>query len=127
MAKLSAVSAASTDAERVLTQATLRAADTLGINQGQLAVILGLSESTISRQRKGQITLDPALKSWELAALFVRLFRGLDALMGGDDDASHAWLANPNLHLKGVPLERIMSVTGLVEVVAYVDAFRAKV
>jgi hypothetical protein len=77
--------------------------------------------------RKGLYHLSPGDKSWELAANFVRLFRSLDALMGGDEAATRSWLRTYNTSLHGVPAELIESVTGLVNAVAFVDAFRAKV
>ena len=122
-----ATSISSSEASRVLTQAVLKAADLLGIKQNRLASIIGVSTSSITRMRQNSTVLDPRDKSWELATLFVRLFRGLDALMGSDDEASKKWLASYNAYLRGKPLELIVTTQGLVNVVAHVDAFRAKV
>ena len=36
-------------------------------------------------------------KSFELALLFIRLFRSLDAIVGGDEAVARAWLRNENL------------------------------
>ena len=70
---------------------------------------------------------EPKILHWELAALFVRLLRGLDAITGGDDGSAEAWLRNFNTDLHSVPAARIQSVKGLVETVSYVDARRAGV
>ena len=109
----------------VLTRATLRAAEMLGLARKDLAVVLGVSPSTLSRL--DDRPLDAARKAGELAVLFVRLFRSLDALLGGDTDKAKAWLHARNTHLGGVPAERIRTVTGLVDVIEYLDAMRGKV
>ena len=62
----------------------------------------------------------------QLALLFLRLYRSLDALVGGDDARARAWLSAPNGHLGGVPAERMMTVEGLVDVVQYLDAMRGR-
>jgi transcriptional regulator with XRE-family HTH domain len=111
----------------VLSRATLRAAAFLGVAQTDLALVLGLSEATISRLANGQRALEPDSKSWQLAALFVRLFRSLDAIVGSDDLAARAWLRSENLALGGMPLELIRDVAGLVRTVDYLDAARARV
>ena len=77
----------------VLGKAVVRAADLLGLTQKELSRILGVSEATASRLRSDKYRLSPdRAKEWELARLFVRLFRSLDALWG-HDDVARAWLA----------------------------------
>ena len=115
------------DASAVLAMAALRAADGLALSQADLARVLGLSPATVSRLAHGQKRLEPASKPFELAALFVRLFRSLDAIVGSDDAAARAWLRSPNLVLGGVPLELIRDLTGLVRTVDYLDAARARI
>ncbi len=113
------------DDGRVVTQALLRASSRLGVSQKAVARIIGVSEATVSRLQSGRLTLDPADKAFELAVLFLRLFRSLDALLGGDEAAARAWLRGPNLALGDAPIARIQTVTGLVDVVAYLDSRRA--
>jgi len=109
----------------VVTKATLRAADRLDIKNNVLARIVGLSEPTISRMRKGQYTLERGQKAFELAVLFVRLFRALDAIVGGDDTVASEWLKNHNTAFNDTPLEIIQSVSGLTNVIGYLDSRRA--
>ena len=112
---------------RVLGKAVVRAADLLGLTQRELARILGVSEATASRLRADRYRLSPdRAKEWELARLFVRLFRSLDALWG-HDDVARAWLESPNLALGTRPRDLLTSVEGLVRVVAYLDAARGRV
>ncbi len=110
----------------VLTKALLRAGERLGLNQAEIGRIIGLSPASVSRMRRHDRCLEADSKSWELAALLVRLYRSLDALMGGDLKAARAWLRSPNRDLGGTPLERLASIEGLVGVVGYLDSFRAQ-
>jgi len=109
----------------VLAKAVLSAAGRLGMRSRQLATVLGSSEASISRLQHGR-GLEPESKEGELALLFLRLYRSLDALVGGDDAKARAWLASPNEHLASIPAERIKTVEGLVDVVQYLDAMRGR-
>ncbi|MBX3247690.1 MAG: DUF2384 domain-containing protein [Myxococcales bacterium] len=111
------------DPAEVLTTATLRVAAKLGLSQRALSDILGVSPATLSRLGRGR-TIDPTRKEGELAVLLVRVFRSLDALVGGDEAKARAWLDAENTHLGGVPRERLRTVQGLVDVVGYLDAMR---
>ncbi|HEY7230585.1 MAG TPA: MbcA/ParS/Xre antitoxin family protein [Pseudolabrys sp.] len=113
------------DESKVVTKATLRAAERLRITNAALAKIIGLSEPTISRMSKGAYLLPPESKSFELAVLFVRFYRSLDGIIGGDDSVAADWLKNRNTALDGVPLELIQSISGLTNVTEYLDSRRA--
>lgn len=110
----------------VLTKATIRAADLLGLKAAELAVVLGVSAPTVSRMKRGAYQVERGTKAFELAVLFVRMFRGLGALTAGDDHVAKAWLRSHNLALGATPLARIQTVAGLTEVVMYVDSRRAQ-
>ncbi|MCG7503508.1 MbcA/ParS/Xre antitoxin family protein [Mesorhizobium retamae] len=111
----------------VITKATLRAAERLDVTARALSMIIGVSEATVSRMRKNEFLLDKGSKPFELAVLFIRLFRSLDAITGGDETVARTWLRNVNTALGGKPLEKILTVSGLVDVIAYLDARRALV
>ena len=113
------------EAGAVLTKAALRAADRLGLSGRQLADIVGVSEATVSRWKRGDSLLEPGSKPFELAALLVRTFRSLDAITGGDEAVARRWLAAPNTALAARPVERMTQVQGLVDVTTYLDARRA--
>ncbi len=110
----------------VLTRAALRASEIGGLTQKELAAIIGLSPATLSRLSSGTTRLRPGSKEGELAILFVRIFRSLDSLVGGEPASIRAWLHAYNHHLHGVPLELMQSVRGMVDVAAYLDAIRGK-
>lgn len=110
----------------VLTRAVLRAAELLGVPRKSLARVLGVSAASLSRLSATR-TISPDSKEGELALLFVRVFRSLDSLMGGDEVAAREWLHARNDHLGGVPAELIQNVAGLVHVAQYLDAMRGRV
>ena len=112
---------------RVLSSAFVRAGRFLGVPQAELAAVIGVSGATLSRLANRQKQLDSGSKAWQLAALFVRLFRSLDAIVGSDDAAARAWLRGDNHALGGVPLELIREPAGLVRAVDYLDAARARI
>ena len=109
----------------VVTKGVMRAADRLALPNRVLAVVLGVSEATVSRMGAGTYQLDPDGKPFELAVLLLRLYRSLDAIVGGDLLVAREWLNNDNTALAAKPITLIESVTGLVHVVAYLDAHRA--
>lgn len=111
----------------VVSKAVLRAAGRLGLANKALARILGLSEASVSRMGSGAYVLTPEDKSFELAILFLRLFRSLDAIVAGDEAAARAWLTHDHAVLGGAPGVLIQSLAGLVNVVGYLDARRALV
>ena len=113
------------EAPEVLRKALIAAGERLGLRGKELAVVIGASEASVSRLRSGR-GLDPATKEGELALLFVRLYRSLDALVGGDDAKARTWLHAENDHLGGVPAERIRTIEGIVDVVQYLDAMRGR-
>jgi len=115
------------DQAAVLTRATLRAASQLGLTNKLLATVIGVSEATVSRMRTGDYMLHPGHKSFELAVLFVRLYRSLDAIVGGDDVVAGAWLKHPNTVLDAEPIALIQTVPGLMNVIQYLDSRRAVV
>jgi hypothetical protein len=117
---MSSTAIATSALDQVLTKATLRAGKALGLNQAQIGVVVGRDRTSL---RRG---LDPDSKAGELAALLIRLYRSLYALVGGDPEAMVHWMGTENQHTGGVPREQIRQVTGLVAVLEYVDAIRGK-
>ncbi len=127
MANRAAKTRPAPDPAAVLSRATVRAARFLAVAQADLAQVIGVSEATLSRLANGRKQLEPGSKPWQLAALFVRLFRSLDAIVGSDDAAARAWLRSANNSLGGVPLALIRDPAGLVRTVDYLDAARARI
>lgn len=110
---------------RVITVAVLRASATLGLSGKELGRVLGVSESSVSRMRRGDYRLDESSQAFELAALFIHLFRSLDAITAGDSKVARAWLRNENRALGGRPIEQIQTISGLTHDLAYLGSQRA--
>ena len=91
-----------------------------------LGTIIGVSPAAVSRATHDG-RLPDAPKVIELATLFVRVFRSLDAIVGGDEATARAWLRNPNTVLGGAPLDAMKTVAGLLSTLAYLDSRRALV
>jgi hypothetical protein len=107
----------------VLAKATMSAARRLAMTNRELAHMLGSSEASISRLTRDR-TVRLGSAEARLALLFVRLFRSLDTVVGGDESQARAWFRAPNHHVGGIPADRVQSVEGLVDVVHYLDAIR---
>ncbi|MBM3954531.1 MAG: DUF2384 domain-containing protein [Planctomycetes bacterium] len=112
--------------EAVLTKAFLRAGERLEVPRAVLARVVGRSQPTLSRMYAGGYELEEGTKEWELALLFVRLYRSLDSIVG-TDEAARAWLTGSHPALGGIPLDLVQTTEGLVRVVHYLDAHRAVV
>lgn len=113
--------------EAVVSKAVLRSAERLGVSNRLLGKVIGVSEASVSRMARGQFALESGEKAYELSLLFIRLFRSLDSIVGGDEATARAWLRNENLALGGKPIAMIETVPGLVNVLDYLDAQRAVV
>ena len=111
----------------VLTKAAMRAGARLGLSGKLLSDVLGISEAQVSRMRNGEADLSEKTKAFELAALLVRVFRSLDAIVGGDEAAAKAWITSENTALGARPIDRMVSIQGLADVVTYLDARRAPI
>jgi hypothetical protein len=112
---------------QALTKATLRAAQKLGLKSRTLSAVVGLSEATISRMKKGEYCLERGDKAFELSVLLVRLYRSLDAIVSGDERVAKEWLQNENLALRDAPINLIQNITGLIDVIQYLDSRRARI
>ena len=111
----------------IVSKAAIRAAERLGVPQRDLGTIIGLSESTVSRMKTGDFPLDRDPKAFELSLLFIRLYRSLDAIVGGNTAAAASWLKSYNTALDTRPVDAIRSITGLMNVIEYLDSRRAPI
>ena len=112
------------DADAVLAKALLNTREQLGLTQQELADIIGVHRTAISRWAEGGLRVHS--KTGELALLLVRVYRSLFALFGGNLSDMQHFLRTDNRHLDAPPLSLMMQVQGLVRVVEYLDAIRGK-
>ena len=115
------------DRRKVLTKALINAAELTGLKKSTVGEVVGLSAPTITRMYGGAYLLKSSGKEWDAARLFIRLYRGLDAITAGDEHSLKSWMRSDNLDLRAKPIDLIKELSGLVHTVDYVDAYRAKV
>lgn len=114
------------DAKAVLAKALLRAQQAMSLENQQMATILGVNRTTLSRMYQTQ-QIDPEQNPGRLAALVLRIYRSVHTLMGGDTGNLQHWLRTPNRALaEQSPLELMRTIDGLVSVAQYCDAMRGR-
>lgn len=116
--------AAPTNEAIVLSKAIIFVAKNLRLNQREISEIVGASKSEISRLYNGTSQLSPHTKEGECALLLIRLYRSLDALLGEDENQCQEWFKTYNSHLGEIPINLSKKISGLVEIVVYLDAMR---
>lgn len=115
-----------TQPDVVLAKAVLKAAEQLGLKQAELAAVLGVHRTAVSRLKQ-HLSLDPKSKQGELALLLIRIARAVFALTGGDIDWIRHFMHTPNKVTGGIPAQQIQTIQGLMQVLQFVDALRGKV
>lgn len=109
----------------VLMKAFDNACNELGVNRVNKSKILGVNASTLSR--KSGIGFPPQSKTGELQLHFIRLYRSLFAISGGDKEFMSHWYSTMNNDLHGTPMDLCQSIRGLFSVNQYLDAMRGKI
>jgi len=109
----------------VLSKALLKASKQLTLTQAELAKVIGMHRTDISRLKQ-YLDLQPETKQGELALLLISAARALYALAGGDNVWIKHFMRSNNRLTGGVPAEQIQTVQGLVKVVICLDALRCK-
>ena len=116
------------DRSRVLSTAVVEAARRLGLGSTDLTAIIGTSQPSASRLLNGKYFIPEGSKTWELSAHFIRLYRSVSSLVGGNDELARSWLKSGNQAFDNRhPLEVVKRVDGLLHVCEYLDAHRARV
>jgi uncharacterized protein (DUF2384 family) len=114
------------DAELV-THAFVEAGRELGFTLAQMASVIGVSESTMKNYSRGAATIGSA-KDQELSLGFIRVYRALFAILGGNREQIRHWMKTPNRHLNNqVPTDLAGNYQGLAELNVYLDAMRGRV
>jgi len=114
-----------TDPNIIVLKAFSNACKELGVSRDEASLIVGVDKATLNRNKnKG---FDPKTKTGELCLQFVRLYRSLFAIAGGDKEFMRHWINTHNTALSGKPLELAFSILGLIQVNEYLDAMCGKV
>jgi|TARA_A100001391_G_scaffold205463_1_gene207441 transcriptional regulator with XRE-family HTH domain len=110
-------------APHVLATALLNAGTQLNLNHSELAAVLGLHRSAISRLKQNR-QLKPDSKQGELALMLIRIHQALHALNDGNLPWMQHFMHSPN-HLTGqVPAHQIQNIEGLFKVMLCVEALQ---
>ena len=113
---------------RIVTGALLKAADLLDLTQAEVGEMVGVSASTVSRMKDRRAQLEAGSKPYQLATLFLRAWRSLDAIVGSNDTTARQWIRSPNAGLNEArPIDLLGRPEGLVRVCDYLDARRGRV
>lgn len=113
--------------QSVVSKAMLRAAEKLSVSNVELSQIVDISTPRLSKISHMEAEINSSKKEFELALFFIRIYRSLDAIVGGDDKIAAKWLRNHNTALKAVPIERMKKIDGLIDVLSYLDSRRARI
>ncbi|MFK8020188.1 MAG: antitoxin Xre/MbcA/ParS toxin-binding domain-containing protein [Pseudomonadales bacterium] len=114
------------NAKSVLAKALYRAQVAMGVENQQMADILGVNRTTLARVYQTE-NIDPEQNAGRLAAIVLRVYRSVHTLMGGDTKNIQHWLNTPNhAFADQIPLQVMKSVDGLVSVAQYCDAMRGR-
>lgn len=110
------------DASAVLTKATLRAAQELGLSDAQLAAALHVRSVMISGLHHGAQLIAPETQAWARATLLLHIHRKLVAFLGSDPASLRTWLLASNSALESSPIGLLVACGGLERVHEYLCA-----
>lgn len=105
-------------------KAAVRAATHLGLPLSTLAAILDYPVSRIEAAGEG-LRLLPNSVAFAKAVTFIRMYRSLDSLMGGDEYSARTWLTSRNTSLQARPVDLLATQDGFQNVINYLDSRRA--
>ncbi|KAI2694362.1 MbcA/ParS/Xre antitoxin family protein [Pseudomonas sp. TNT3] len=114
----------SSTANAVLGKAFIRAGEGLGLDDSDLAAVLGEQVSNVLHLRHGHELLQPCTEAWSRALLVVDFYQSLLTLVGTEQKAK-IWLNSQNRGLSGLPRNFITCRMGLEQVVQYLAASRS--
>jgi hypothetical protein len=113
------------DKAGVLMKAFKNACQHLGVSNEEAGDILGVNKSTLNRNSLSGFPLNS--KTSELQLHFVRLYRSLFSIAGGDFDFMKHWYRTDNEVLNNVPAVLCTRIEGLIRTTEYLDAMRGKI
>ncbi len=112
-------------ADVVLAKAVLKASEQLGLKQKELANVLGVHQTFVSRLKQNP-KLSPSSKRGELALILIRIALALSALTGGDEVWIRRFMHSQNSVTNGIPANQVETVQGLMIVLRFVEGIRGK-
>jgi hypothetical protein len=110
---------------QLVMKAFVNACDSLSISREVICKMLGVNPATYSRNKSSGFSQNT--KTYELQLQFIRLYRSLYALAGGNSDFMQHWLTTQNKAINGIPEQLVQSIEGLIRTNEYLDAMRGKI
>lgn len=110
--------------EETLSKATSRAARGLGLTAPLLAKVLGVDEDSALLLLEGEFSLKANSHEGFIARELIRIFVGLDLLVGHDESSRLSWLTSFNKAFDEHPLALIQTSDGRSRMIEYLDLIR---
>lgn len=110
--------------EETLSKATSRAARGLGLTASMLAKVLGMDEDSALLLLEGEFSLKVNSHEGFIARELIRIFVGLDQLVGHDESSRLSWLTSFNKAFDEHPLTLIQTSDGRSRMIEYLDLMR---
>jgi len=107
-----------------LSKATSRAARGLGLTTPLLAKVLGMDEDSALLLLEGEFSLKVNSHEGFIARELIRIFVGLDQLVGHDESSRLSWLTSTNKAFDEHPLNLIQTSDGRSQLIGYLDLMR---
>lgn len=107
----------------VLASSLITAGTELGLSNSELAAVLGLHRSAISRL-KHRPNINPDSKQGELALMLIRIYRALHALTDGNPKWMQHFMREPNSLTGDIPARQIQEIGGLMRVMFCVESLQ---
>jgi hypothetical protein len=104
---------------QLVAEACSRAAQVLGLSPKELSEVLSMNQPNADDK-----DLVPQSREGQPALLFLRVYRSLHGLCGGDQSLMRHWIEQPNRHLgEQSPRLLLARIEGLNCVADYLDSF----
>ena len=104
-----------------LTKDFFEATTSMGLANKEISLILGVSETTVSRARRKDIYFSRTKShQWAVAELLIRARRELSRIYDHPRKEKH-WFTTYNHPLRAFPIDLIHSYEGLVEVLRHLE------
>lgn len=107
--------------EETLSKATSRAARCLGLTAPMLAKTLGMDEDSALLLLEGKLSLKANSHEGFIARELIRIFVGLDQLVGHDESSRLSWLTSANRVFDEYPLTLVQTSDGRCRVIEYLN------
>jgi hypothetical protein len=110
------------ESAKVLSKATINAANALGLDKQELATVIGISVDQLDSLHRNESLFLPRTETGQRCMLLIRLLAALTSQVGDNTGYVHQWLRSHNSAIGEIPLAALSSHAGLINVVAYLEA-----